>query len=376
MDDAERVSRLIGDIYDAALDRALWPSILEKIAHFVDGPAAGLVSHDIVSQAGRFHCSWGDDPHYTKLYFEKYVKLNPAAPALMLLNIGEVRAISGMMPFEEYLKSRLYLEWAKPQGYGDATVAVVEKSARTVAHLSTAHHNRDGAVSDAVLRRMELIVPHVRRAVAIGEIIDVHKVEASMLADAVDAVAAGVFLFGENGTIMHLNTSGRAMLDEGRILRRSGDTLHAVDAAANRSLHEAIAGATHDLAIGSHGIAIPLTEGEGERSIAHVLPLTAGKRRQVGSAYAASAAVFVHKAAIDRPLPLEALARHFHLTAAELRVLVAIVEVGGVPEVAPVLGIAETTVKAHLRSLFDKTGAKRQADLVKLIGEFASPFTG
>jgi DNA-binding CsgD family transcriptional regulator len=284
-----------------------------------------------------------------------------------------------MMPFEEYRKSRLYLEWAKPQGYGDATVAVVEKSARTVAHLSTAYHDRDGPVSEAVLQRMQMLVPHVRRAVAIGEIIDVHKVEADMLADAVDAIAAGVFLVGTNGEFIHVNASGRAMLDDGKFLRRSGGALHAIDVMANRALHAAVAGASHDLAIGARGIAIPLTgggEGEGERLIAHVLPLTAGRRRQAGSAYAASAAVFVHKTGIDRPLPLEALARHFHLTPAELRVFVAIVEIGGVPDVAPALGIAETTVKAHLRALFDKTGAKRQADLVKLIGEFASPFAG
>jgi DNA-binding CsgD family transcriptional regulator len=57
----------------------------------------------------------------------------------------------------------------------------------------------------------------------------------------------------------------------------------------------------------------------------------------------------------------------------ELRVLLAIVESGPVPEVAVVLGIAEATVKTHLRSLFQKTGASRQADLVKLVAGFRSP---
>jgi DNA-binding NarL/FixJ family response regulator len=42
----------------------------------------------------------------------------------------------------------------------------------------------------------------------------------------------------------------------------------------------------------------------------------------------------------------------------------AIVEVGLVPDVAVVLGIAESTVKTHLRRLFEKTGASRQVDLV------------
>jgi DNA-binding CsgD family transcriptional regulator len=60
----------------------------------------------------------------------------------------------------------------------------------------------------------------------------------------------------------------------------------------------------------------------------------------------------------------------------EMRVLLAIVEVGGVPEVADALGIAETTVKTHLGRLYQKTGAIRQADLVKLVAGFANPLRG
>jgi DNA-binding CsgD family transcriptional regulator len=38
-----------------------------------------------------------------------------------------------------------------------------------------------------------------------------------------------------------------------------------------------------------------------------------------------------------------------------------------VPEVAPVLGISETTVKTHLQRVFEKTGTNRQAHLIKLV---------
>ena len=51
----------------------------------------------------------------------------------------------------------------------------------------------------------------------------------------------------------------------------------------------------------------------------------------------------------------------------------AIVDIGGVPEVAAALGVAETTIKTHLSRLFEKTGAARQADLVKLVAGFSTP---
>ncbi|MGA7994185.1 MAG: LuxR family transcriptional regulator, partial [Bradyrhizobium sp.] len=35
--------------------------------------------------------------------------------------------------------------------------------------------------------------------------------------------------------------------------------------------------------------------------------------------------------------------------------------------------VAETTVKTHLGRLFVKTGAARQADLVKIVAGYASP---
>ena len=83
------------------------------------------------------------------------------------------------------------------------------------------------------------------------------------------------------------------------------------------------------------------------------------------------AAIFIHKARLEAPSPPEAIAEAFGLTMAELRVLFAIVEVGGVPQVAEVLGIAASTVKTHLGRLYEKTGAARQVDLVKLVAGFS-----
>ena len=71
--------------------------------------------------------------------------------------------------------------------------------------------------------------------------------------------------------------------------------------------------------------------------------------------------------------PSEVIGEMYKLTPTELRVLLAIVDVGGVPEVAASLGIAATTVKTHLSRLFEKTGVGRQADLVKLVAGFSIP---
>jgi DNA-binding CsgD family transcriptional regulator len=126
-----------------------------------------------------------------------------------------------------------------------------------------------------------------------------------------------------------------------------------------------------DDAFGAQGIALAVAESRcGERYVAHALPLTSAARRR---SHAAVAALFVHRAVLDAPSPSKILAKAYRLTPTELRVLLAIVQVGGIPETAVATGVAETTVKTHLRRLFDKTGASRQADLVKLVSGFSDP---
>ena len=74
------------------------------------------------------------------------------------------------------------------------------------------------------------------------------------------------------------------------------------DAQVNQILHEVFAACGHgDTGIGAKAIALPLTAHDGERYVAHVLPLTSGARRAFGIAYTAVAAVFVRKAELGTP---------------------------------------------------------------------------
>jgi DNA-binding CsgD family transcriptional regulator len=106
-----------------------------------------------------------------------------------------------------------------------------------------------------------------------------------------------------------------------------------------------------------------------------MLLLTSGRRRRAGATYSGVAAIFVAKASLNAVHPLQSLAAAYKLTPTEMRVLLALVQVGGIPEAVPVLGISETTIKTHLSRIFAKTGSKRQADLVKIVAAYASPLS-
>jgi DNA-binding CsgD family transcriptional regulator len=81
----------------------------------------------------------------------------------------------------------------------------------------------------------------------------------------------------------------------------------------------------------------------------------------------------VRKAALEPESAFETMQQKFRLTPNEVRVLQALVEINGAAAIGAVLGMSESTVKTHLHHLFEKTGAERQADLIRLVAGFASP---
>ena len=374
--EADLLCLLIGDIYDAALDLSFWPSVMEKLAGFIGGGAATLHLRDSARGAAAPTYDFGIDPEYGQLYFGRYAKFDPLNAAYFSLDVGEVISNSEVIQQSEFLKTRFYKEWVRPQGFIDSIVALIDRSATSIAIFAVLRRERQGFTDEAARRRMRLIIPHVRRAVLIGNVIEQKIMEAATLADTLDGIAAGMFLVDENGRVVQSNVAGHSLVAAGETLRVSGGRLVTGDVQTDQTLLDIFAtSAGGDAAIGTKGVAVPLAAaGDGEPLVAHVLPLTSGARRRAGAAYAAVAAVFIHKAALAPPSRPEMVARTYGLTPSELRVLLAIVDVGGVPESAGALGIAETTVKFHLRSLFEKTGAKRQADLVKLVAGFVNPF--
>src|SRR5258705_12021653 len=90
MRESEQVMSLVGDIYDAALDPALWPRALEKTAKFAGGAAAGLIARDVARKTGNVCHAAGTDPSYGPPYFETYIQLDPLSTPYQVLDVGNV----------------------------------------------------------------------------------------------------------------------------------------------------------------------------------------------------------------------------------------------------------------------------------------------
>jgi DNA-binding CsgD family transcriptional regulator len=364
MDPASKLTDLIEDIYDAALEPARWNDVVVGMNDFVGSKACGLISKNATSQHGQTHYYCGVDPHYIQLYSEYYCRFDPLRT---LPPFGKVVGIPDLLPYDTYRRGPFYQEWLRPQGCIDVANVVLDKVGQHSADLLTFLPGAKMADTD-MRRRIATIVPHARRALLINKTINARQSEVAAFADTLNGLSAAIFLLDASCRIVHANTAGDGLLDTGEVLRSVNGQLVARDARANRILREAFVDRSEPAA-DPRCIALPMAARDGEHYVAHLLPLTVAARRTAGRSVAS---LFVRKAELDSPSG-DVIARSFELTPAELRVMLSIANVGGVPETAAALGVAESTVKTHLRNVFSKTGTSRQAELIKLIAAHASP---
>jgi DNA-binding CsgD family transcriptional regulator len=359
---------LIEDIYDAGLEPARWNDVVVGIRDFVGGSACGLFSKDSISKFGVTHYYCGVDPHFIQLYSETHSQFDPLQT---LPRFGDVVSIPDLVVYDEYRRGRFYQEWLRPQGCVDVANVVLEKSNPSCPILMAVIPGK--RLMDAEMRRrIGLVVPHAHRALMVNKALESQSAKTAVFADMLNGLRAGVFLLDASCHILHANIAGECMLEADDVLRSIGGQLVARDAAANEALRKTFVD-ERSVAAGASSKALLLTAHDGERYLAHVLPLAAVMRNGTGRTVKAVGALFVRKVGLESHTFADLVARTFNLTPAELRVLLAIVEVGGVPEAAQALRCAETTVKTHLYRVFAKTGASRQADLVKLAAGFSSP---
>jgi hypothetical protein len=247
-----------------------------------------------------------------QLYFDEYIRLDPNTTGQVLTKIEEPVSVADFLPYDEFVETRFFREWARPQGLIDAVSSVLERSTTSAALVLVFRHERDGLVDDETRRRMRLLVPHIRRAALIGKVLDLKKAEAATFADTLDGIGAGLFLVDATGRIVHANAAGHGQLEKAEILRGTGGRLVANNPESDEALADVLASAAGgDDAIGIKGVALPLRARDGEHHVAHVLPLTSGVRRRAGTSYRAVAALFVHKAAMERPSLPEVIAKAY-----------------------------------------------------------------
>src|SRR5262249_11731293 len=312
-------SHAVECIYDCALDPARWPEAIREVCAAANCIAGVIAVIDLRTGAYRLQQHWGYGPGWLERmvqYGPEIAELWSSIPGLDARPLDEpvvvTRDISAAMQ-----RTRYYHEWAQPQGIVDAIGLAVLRQRNRIGEFSLSRHERAGIVTDRDIAIVRLLTPHIRRAVAISDVLDMRSMTISTFEASLDLIATGVVLVDADAAIIHANRAARAMLAAGSAIRSERGALRTYLPETSAALRAAIAKAAgEEAAIGSAGIGVPAPQAEGEPALIHVLPLMRGDVR-ARIAPRASAALFITPAADGMGAPAAALAALFDLSAAE-----------------------------------------------------------
>ena len=141
---------------------------------------------------------------------------------------------------DAWVRTRYYTEWAKPRGVCDSIQTMVLREPRRIGIFAANRHETVGPVSDREVAILRLLAPHIRRAVTIGDLMDLKKVEVQALGSTLDHLAAGVIVVGEGNRVLHANDSARRMFATGSPVRSLNGRLAARGTRAGAELTKAI----------------------------------------------------------------------------------------------------------------------------------------
>lgn len=367
----DEISDLIGAIYDTALAPSLWKDVLAKISLFSGGVAASILVKDFVTPSRSFKYKIAAFSERSHLYHRSVESPDPWQSDFPHMSAAHAYKSEAPPLRGARHVSAFYQECGAPRNLNDNILCVLDRSSESYACIRVFHRPGTDFANRVVLRRLRILIPHLQRALAVAKACSARTSEVETFMRMLDSFAPGVFLIDGGGGVIHANAAAHHMVDDKGPVSVVGGRLTLNELGGTKNFPTLIA--TMLAGTSQSNATIPLHQCGVSHYVAHVIPLFNGTRRSLGEIYAAIAAVIVQQASLDISSTAQAvMTQIFNLTPSEVRVMLGIVDVGGVPETAKALGTSQPTVNKHLQHIFAKTGTRRQAELVKLAASFSN----
>jgi DNA-binding CsgD family transcriptional regulator len=208
--------------------------------------------------------------------------------------------------------------------------------------------------------RIEPVLRHLHRAMAVHQRLTVAEEEKRSLADLLDRLRAGAVLVDARARVLLANAAARGFASAADGLTIADD-LRGATAAVTARVRRAVAEASD----GGNGSTLPLPRPSGRAPYrALVVPLVGSREQARLERVRASALVLITDP--DPPLVVEpaALRSYLALTPTEARVTADLLAGHSTERIAARLGISIETVRVHVRHTLTKTGATSRAELI------------
>ena len=362
----EVLTKLIGNVYDAAADSTLWGLFLAELGKSCRADSAALVMHNFGREAHTVSASWNLEPNGQRLYQQHYGSIDVWTMRAHPKLVGTVCTSDSLCPLSELMATEFYNDFLMRYDIVHGMFGLVERNADSWASVSLYRGSisREFRVSD--LCTLNLLVPHIQRAFRLHFQFSELKARSEGIETALNMLSTGVIVLGAKGEVLLMNQKAEELLSrKDGLLSARGKLSAAVrsESADFQALTEGAAqtGAGRGF---SGGGTILVSRKKGRPLSVTVAPL-----RGFNSSFSQrpAAVLFISDPDRNPELPVDLLKRCYGLTPAEARLTLVLLEGHSLKAAADSCGVTHNTAKSQLKIIFLKTQVQRQGELIRLL---------
>jgi DNA-binding CsgD family transcriptional regulator len=368
--DFETLSDIVELLYDASMQSGLWPRFCNQLMKQVQSTDFNMQILEIAS--GKIivpHGGTAVQPEFLQPYFAHYHAINPYLNhSLPKIHTGYIARSHHECHPDEFEKTEFYQDWMRKLDLFHTIHLVVLSEGGLSANIGMARPKKMGIYEEDDERLLRFLTPHLQRAFRIANFISDLSDKREVLAEALDKLPQGVIVVNRSGRVIFVNDSAERIANacDGFCIDKLGRP-RAEEPKDTRLLTRLIETATRpeeDAGL-NRGGAMRLARPSGLRPLSlFVAPLS--RDRSEWNPGQSAALIFITDPESKMYMGQEAARRLYQLTPAEARLMALLAEGKSVTEASEELAVTVNTIRTHLKRLFQKTGARRQGDLVRL----------
>lgn len=361
-----RIAPLLPAIYEAATNPARWPVAFAQIVRLLDGHMGLMFSHQATPEQQGMWVPYQCPDEGLRRYVERYHAFDiwmQRGHELGVFVPGNVVNGDDLLPRKEFLASVFYREHLSLYDIHDICAGVLHDGSESdipIVNISVYRPKASPLFGDEDKTLMAALIPHLREATRIGFRTATLERRVGIMQTTVEALSPALVLLDAQGTVVFAN--GRA-----EQLLKASDRLRLV---AGRLVVEGLQQARLDalLKASSTGESIlGISRPAGKPNIWLIrVPMSLGENAPP-DARRPTVALMIHDSAAIDMIDLDGFAKVHGLTPAEARLMSLLLEHTSLPPVSQALGVSIHTVRSQLRTIREKTGARRQAELVRML---------
>lgn len=364
--DSDEILDLVGCIYDVAMSADGWEPLLERMATLFGGKAAVFFVRDGDAAETIFFRSWGLSDAFLAESVERFGSMDVGLDTLQSVDVASI--VTDEAPVGNHVRHEVTEDFLRRWDVERYVGGAVFRDARRFGVVVVLGSQCRAPFGAAETELLQTLIPHLRRAVELRSSLDAKDASRSAAQDVVEAMLTGVVLLDARGHVLTANATARRIAGARDGLTLSHGRLRAASPTDDDLLRKTIAEA---IAISERrdspgGAAVGVRRPSGARPYAVLV--SPGASTVAHSALRIASAIVLIGDPDSTLGSAEAMAMQLYgLTPSEARLACAIASGESIESHARTRGISVSTARWTMKQALSKTGARRQADLVRIL---------